>query len=312
MADKKEKRVYAPNYYKKFKCIAEKCRHNCCIGWEICIDGEALEKYREIKHIFDTVRECGDGPCFALREDGCCPHLNEYGLCNIIISHGEGYLSEICRKHPRFYNHINNERIEAGLGLACEEACRLILENQACFSLCGAERLDCRDSYDFNEEFNALSYRGCIISKMEAEGDFDTKLSAIKTEFGISESYAPDKWLDIFLSLEIFDSDWERDLRAMRGSFLRKSNGCSGKYGKYYERLLTYFIYRHVSVADSLEDLRARLAFAILSVSVIRSLFENSSNKGLEVLADWARRYSAEIEYSEENTQALIFEAAPF
>ena len=29
-----------PDYYKKFNCKKEKCRHNCCVGWEIDIDDE--------------------------------------------------------------------------------------------------------------------------------------------------------------------------------------------------------------------------------------------------------------------------------
>ena len=24
-----------PSYYKTFQCIADKCEHSCCIGWEI-------------------------------------------------------------------------------------------------------------------------------------------------------------------------------------------------------------------------------------------------------------------------------------
>ena len=31
-----------PNYYMNFKCIADKCRHTCCAGWEIEIDDETL------------------------------------------------------------------------------------------------------------------------------------------------------------------------------------------------------------------------------------------------------------------------------
>ena len=38
-------KLYAPQYYKDFKCIADKCDHSCCIGWEIDVDGEALERY---------------------------------------------------------------------------------------------------------------------------------------------------------------------------------------------------------------------------------------------------------------------------
>ena len=35
-------KLFAPEYYKQFKCIADKCTHSCCIGWEIDIDEEAL------------------------------------------------------------------------------------------------------------------------------------------------------------------------------------------------------------------------------------------------------------------------------
>ena len=38
--------LFAPTYYKKFKCIADRCQHNCCIGWEIDIDGETPERYK--------------------------------------------------------------------------------------------------------------------------------------------------------------------------------------------------------------------------------------------------------------------------
>ena len=31
--------IIVPDYYKEFSCIADHCRHSCCIGWEIDIDG---------------------------------------------------------------------------------------------------------------------------------------------------------------------------------------------------------------------------------------------------------------------------------
>ena len=33
-------RIIAPDYYREFHCIADKCRHSCCIGWEIDIDAD--------------------------------------------------------------------------------------------------------------------------------------------------------------------------------------------------------------------------------------------------------------------------------
>ena len=40
--------IFAPTYYSKFKCIADKCSHNCCVGWEIDIDEDTLLKYNSV------------------------------------------------------------------------------------------------------------------------------------------------------------------------------------------------------------------------------------------------------------------------
>ena len=40
--------ILVPDYYKDFKCIADKCKHNCCIGWEIDIDDDTLEYYNKV------------------------------------------------------------------------------------------------------------------------------------------------------------------------------------------------------------------------------------------------------------------------
>ncbi len=312
--DKTTRGIYAPSYYNEFKCIADKCHHNCCIDWEICIDDATYEKYKRIGHIFDTVKECEDGPCFALTENGRCPHLNESGLCDIILTHGEKFLSEICQNHPRFFNYITADRTEAGLGIVCEEACRLILENDKPFALTKVEDLD-DDDCDYDCDFDPLPHRERIISTLEStDSDFEAKLAVLRDSFDIPREFDPDEWLERFLSLEILDADWERCLRESDGSLLRTSSENSRRFGKYYERLLIYFVYRHVSVAYSRENLRARLAFAILSVDVIRSLFEDGltresdadSAEALSKLIDTARRYSAEIEYSEDNTAELV------
>ena len=64
-------RLYAPSYYKNFKCIAEKCTHNCCIGWEIDIDGQTLARYDALQgDLGDRIRRGivrgEEGACFAL------------------------------------------------------------------------------------------------------------------------------------------------------------------------------------------------------------------------------------------------------
>ena len=129
-----------PNFYDKFKCIAEKCTDNCCIGWEIDIDENALEKYNTIEGSFreelkEKIITSDDGnKCFKLCENERCALLNKNNLCKLIINCGEDYLCDICREHPRFYEWFTGFT-ECGLGLCCEEACRLLLENEKPFTL---------------------------------------------------------------------------------------------------------------------------------------------------------------------------------
>ncbi len=308
-----KRRIYAPSYYDEFKCTADSCRHSCCVDWEICIDSDTYEKYREIKSIISTVRESEDGPYFELCENGKCPHLNEDGLCDIILSYGEEYLSEICRNHPRFFNHVSAERTEAGLGIVCEEACRLILENDTPFQLTETDEFDEAESIGEATVYDPMPERDRIISMIESDGTFDEKIAEIKKEYGIPDLHTHEEWIDRFLSLEVLDPDWERDLRDIKGKHDHTDMKKSRIYDKYYCRLITYFVYRHVSVADSRENLCARLAFAVLSVRMIRLLFEEGVDSAVdtehvpEMLIDWTRRYSAEIEYSEDNTDELIF-----
>ena len=122
--------IYVPEYYPAFRCIASRCRHTCCAGWEIDIDGESLERYHRLPGPFgDRVRQCislEDTPHFILTEDERCPLLNADNLCALILHEGEGALCQICRDHPRFRNYFS-DRVEMGLGLVCEAAARLIL-----------------------------------------------------------------------------------------------------------------------------------------------------------------------------------------
>lgn len=122
--------IYAPDYYPAFQCIASRCEHTCCAGWEIDIDPESLSRYDRLTGAFvERVRKgiSREGtPHFILTKDERCPLLNSDNLCELILHEGEGALCQICRDHPRFRNYFSC-RVETGLGLVCEEAARLIL-----------------------------------------------------------------------------------------------------------------------------------------------------------------------------------------
>lgn len=38
-----------PEYYDEFSCIASRCKDSCCAGWEIDIDEESYEYYRNVE-----------------------------------------------------------------------------------------------------------------------------------------------------------------------------------------------------------------------------------------------------------------------
>ncbi len=312
--DTKDKYVYAPSYYTEFKCIADKCKHSCCIDWEICIDDQTYNKYCKNENIINTVSLIEGIPTFSLTKDGRCPHLKKDGLCNIILKHGEDYLSEICKNHPRFYNPVNG-RIEAGIGIVCEEACRLILQDEKPFALHKVLEKNFKpEVFDsLSRKNTAFSERDKIIKLIEANNCFEQKLIELMTEYSISDIHTADEWIDIFLELEVLDKNWRQVLNSVKGKSFCQSSENSKQYDHYYERLLKYFVYRHVSISECEINLRARLAFCILSVKMIRLIFETEAKRlppcqSLETLIDFSRRYSAEIEYSEDNTAELIFE----
>ncbi len=132
-----------PSCYKDFQCTASACSDSCCIGWEIDIDQNTWEKYRQVegkfgKRLQDNIQVIQEGEsvcaCFRMDETQRCPFLNNQNLCDIILKLGEEYLGQICTDHPRFYDWFLDGK-ECGIGLCCEEAARLILQPDSGFWL---------------------------------------------------------------------------------------------------------------------------------------------------------------------------------
>lgn len=122
-----------PDYYDRFRCIAGACKDSCCIGWEIDIDEKKQEEYEKVPGTLgDRLKKYIDreNGCFILQgEEERCPFLNEENLCDLILGLGEEALCDICREHPRFYDWFDG-LTEAGLGLCCEAAAKLILDRE--------------------------------------------------------------------------------------------------------------------------------------------------------------------------------------
>lgn len=294
-------KLFAPKYYTRFTCIADRCRHSCCIGWEIDIDRETAEKYaalesgygREITKSIDL-----DGlPHFRLSDGDRCPHLAPSGLCRIITELGEGYLCDICREHPRFYNDTAQGR-EVGIGAACEEACRIILTSDDYGET--VELGECDDE-PIMGDFDALGARSELYSILaDRTLPYHKRLALIYDRFDVSpEHLADSEWQELLDSLEYLDEGHRADF-SVYSSELSTPSELEGAL----ERALAYFIYRHCAEAQDEDEHRAALGFALFCERLIASVARATGKDICEIV----RAVSEEIEYSEDNTEAIKFE----
>ena len=305
-------KLIVPDYYDDFTCIAGACKHSCCIGWEIDIDDETFKNYQNIKGDFGKrlLNGIETGECaahFRLDENERCPFLNRDGLCDIILTIGEEYLSQICTDHPRFCSFFN-DRTELGLGLCCEEVGRILFSKQDKTKLIiyeddeEAEMLTEKEAafFEKREKLFALAQnrKKSVFERME---DLQKELCITFPKKSFVE------WTDIFLSLEIMDDSWKKLLMEARNHSAALLNFDNMETA--WEQLLVYFLYRHVS--DPERELAGSVLFAILGVYMIQNLFayccyNRKKDCNQELWIELCRMYSSEIEYSEENTEKLL------
>ena len=293
-------KIFAPSYYENFRCIAGKCQHNCCIGWEIDIDTDTLDYYRSLNNDFGNEImkniSIGDVPHFKLTENDRCPFLNQKGLCDIFSNLGEGALCQICSDHPRFKNYYDT-RVEFGLGLCCEAAAEIILNNKRKFSLVVIDDDDSQE-FDNQTEADLLFMRDSLFELLNKELSFSDKVTTIIEKYElVFKNIQTEYWRDIFLNLERLDNSWDVALYKLKNkeSFLLEHNDVE------LSNILNYFIYRHF-INISLEfDVSLALKFCILSCYIISGILDSKDE-----LPNIARMYSSEIEYSDENIYEII------
>ena len=295
-------KLIAPDYYRDFRCIADKCRHSCCVGWEIDIDPATREKYRHVPGPFgarlNAAIDDGEVSTFRLGADERCPMLNPSGLCDLIIALGEENLCQICADHPRFRNHYLSQT-EIGLGLCCEEAARLVLTREEPMQLVTLE--DDGEESDLPEEEAALlALRTALIGVVQDETlplavRLDRLLAAV--DFAIPEK----DWAEVYRGLERLDPAWDGCLDE-----LDLSRAAPPQLEGALANFCVYLLYRHLPGALEDDDIPGRVAFCVLSTRVLMALCAAKADCTLADCIEFARMYSAEIEYSEDNIAALL------
>lgn len=301
-------KLIVPNYYKYFKCIAGACRHNCCIGWEIDIDEDTLALYQAMDEPLRTRLKKNisyEGtPHFRLTAGERCPFLNDRNLCDIICRAGEDALCQICSDHPRFRNDYT-DRTELGLGLCCEAASTLILGQTKKFTLTaqGTETPTPEEAAFFalrEKIFASLQDRTRSIDERV------TKMLALCGGKMPKKSFS--QWAKIYLNLECLDPKWRKYLEELKNTNTVPS--LPAEWDIPSEQALVYFVYRHLAAALQDGRLTERAVFAAVSIYIIRTLaalqLKRCGKLSMQDFAELARMYSAEIEYSNENTEVLL------
>ena len=142
-------KVRQPYYYKQFKCTMSKCKDNCCrASWDIEVDEDAVDYYKASIYedkLMNSIEDTEGYDCFK-KKNGACVWLEKNGLCGMYGRFGEEYLANVCVQFPRFTEYFGDFK-ETGIGCACEEAVRIILESDINFK---TEEIE--EAYDVSDE----------------------------------------------------------------------------------------------------------------------------------------------------------------
>lgn len=301
-------REAVPNYYHQFHCIADRCKHSCCIGWEIDVDEETMARYRLMdSEMGARIRENieGEEPHFRLREGDRCPFLNEHGLCDIILECGEGALCDICALHPRFRNFYSSF-FETGLGLCCEEAARIVLSQTEPFRISVPEGVDLS-----SEELVFFEKRDAVLAVLQnREKSIAERFSELSAAYGFSFEFPLVALCRAYRELERLDDGWTKDLDRLDGYSFDGGIFRESTWQLPFEQLAVYFVFRYLTDALDDGDFATRIRFAMMGCYLIGALFERrrESLPGADFneLVEIVRMYSSEIEYSTENCDALM------
>lgn len=318
-----------PSYYSKFRCTAEKCTDNCCIGWEIDIDSHTAQYYSSLGGEFgQRLKENISADNSFILKDERCPFLNKNNLCDIIINCGENHLCQICRDHPRFFEWYG-ELKEGGIGLSCEEGARLILTNtdRSFDEIETDEEVDEIDEELFSFLYDARKAIFTILRKEDMPLkerltqvlDYAEKVQFRIDNYGLdAEAFNGDDAeikqgsiediIALFSDFEPIDKSWTEELNALADYAETGHNRVlhieNSEAEKYMLNIFEYFIWRYFLKGVFDEEILSKVKLAVVSSLVIKAM-----TKGKTELSAWVQKsklYSKQMEYSDENKELFF------
>ena len=315
-----------PDFYKRFKCIANRCEDSCCKDWDIDVDSETEKFYNTVKTpLGDKIRSLTYTDEYGERvfksSDGRCPFWNDDMLCDIYIGLGEEHLSRTCANFPRVKVNFGDFR-ENILSFACPEAARFMLKaGSSAYADFGGE-YELKTSEDDEDYMSFLlkarnrsvelltnqdepfAYRlaDCLEFNAQVQsllnGEEPAPLESVDTEC------TADFIFDMHKRFEIMSSRW----RSYLEETAEKADGLtiSADFERDFEKFALYYIYRYYLEAVNSNDVMysiKRIVCAYIVTGKMDALFAEKDYplSRMRVL----QRYSKEVEHSYDNTEAL-------
>ena len=314
--------VRMPDYAETFQCLAGDCPHSCCIGWEVVLDEEHTALYEAVEGALGeklraamAVDDEGN-VCFPLR-GGRCPFLNRENLCEIHCALGEPATSITCQEHPRFIEDYGTFR-EVTFSASCPAANELLLGSRDPLRFVETENEESCGDEDawipfllplrqrlldiLADRMHPLPIRlGRFLALAEAavvlldeERVEELPPLAKRWQETAEEPVFPSEGLEFLAGLEVLEPDWREILRRA------EAEKPAAVPEELLERIGAYFAFRYLLKCVNDGDIlsRARLCvFSLLAVERIAAVCG---------LGEALRRFSREVEHSEENVDALL------
>lgn len=315
-----------PDFYREFKCIANRCEDSCCKDWDIDVDSETEKFYNTVNNpLGDKIRSLTYTDEYGERvfksNNGKCPFWNDDMLCDIYIGLGEEHLSRTCANFPRVKIDFGDFR-ENILSFACPEAARFMLKSDrtSYADFGGDYELESSEYDEDNMSFllkarnrsvglltNAdepFAYRlaDCLEFNAQVQSLLDGKEPSPLA--GGNADGATAFIFDMHKRFEIMSDTWKQALddTAERADELK----ISGDFERDFEKFALYYIYRYYLEAVNSNDVMysvKRIVCAYFVTGKMDALFAEQGYplSRMRVL----QRYSKEVEHSYDNTEAL-------